>query len=605
VLPILDAASNEYGTPSQGNPVTYVDTPTIDASAAQEGQAVTVADTLPSGVTPTSGGGEAASSTTAAFGTNPATAVSCTSTLCTATSPGQGDGAADVDVTVTTPGGTSATGSADQFSYEGAPSVTAVSPAAGPYAGGTTVTITGTGFDAIPTTAVDFAGTSATTFTVHSGTSITATSPAEPAGVSSAGVADITVTNETGPSATSSADQFSYDAVPTVSAVAPAVGTTNGGDVVTITGTGFVVGSTTAAFGTNPATAVSCTSTLCTATSPGQGDGAADVDVTVTTPGGTSATGSADQFSYEGAPSVTAVSPAAGPYAGGTTVIISGTPTTAGSYSAVVTATDNLGASGSAGFTWAITAPAPAPAPVSSNSASPVSSSKVTVANPGAQSDGLGAAIAPQVNTATSTPPGASFTWSATGLPAGLAIGSATGTITGTPTTAGTYTVSISATDSSGSGTASFAWTITQARLSITPSSLASPAVGTAYAMTLAAVGGTAPYSWSLSSGSLPAGLALDGSTGAISGTPSLAGASTFSLTVTDSTGQKGTQSYTLAVLAASAGTAPPAHAGIMASVPGGTGYWVASSNGTVLAFGSAQLYGSTAKLHLLKPSWV
>jgi hypothetical protein len=57
--------------------------------------------------------------------------------------------------------------------------------------------------------------------------------------------------------------------------------------VVTITGTGFVVGSSTVAFGTSPGTSVSCSSsTSCTATSPGESAGV--VDVTVTTPGGTS-----------------------------------------------------------------------------------------------------------------------------------------------------------------------------------------------------------------------------------------------------------------------------------------------------------------------------
>jgi hypothetical protein len=263
---------------------------------------------------------------------------------------------------------------------------------------------------------------------------------------------------------------------------------------------------------------------------------------------------------------------------------ITGSPTTAGEFSVTLTAADGSGATGSASFTWTVTSP-------------------VTVTNPGALSNVLGAAIAPRANTATDTQPGATFTWTATGLPAGLSIASATGTITGTPTAAGTYTVSLSATDSSGlTGTASFAWTITQASLSITPSSLPAPAVGRAYGMTLAAVGGAAPYSWSVSTGSLPAGLVLDGTTGAISGTPSLARPSTFTLTVTDGAGQTATQAYTLVVLARSPGTAPPAHSGIMASVPSGKGYWLASSNGTVLAFGSAQLYGSSAKLHLVKP---
>ena len=55
-------------------------------------------------------------------------------------------GTGTVDVTVTTPSGTSATSSADQFTYLAAPTVTGISPTAGPLGGGTVVTITGTGF---------------------------------------------------------------------------------------------------------------------------------------------------------------------------------------------------------------------------------------------------------------------------------------------------------------------------------------------------------------------------------------------------------------------------------------------------------------------------
>ena len=84
------------------------------------------------------------------------------------------------------------------------PAVTSVSPASGPTAGGTTVTITGTGFTGA--TAVDFGTTPATSFTVVSGTSITATAPAA-AGV---GTADVTVTTPAGTSGTSAADRYSY-----------------------------------------------------------------------------------------------------------------------------------------------------------------------------------------------------------------------------------------------------------------------------------------------------------------------------------------------------------------------------------------------------------
>ena len=83
-----------------------------------------------------------------------------------------------------------------------APVVTSISPTSGPLGGGTSVTITGTGFT--DATAVNFGGTAAASFTINSYTSITAVSPAE-----SAGTVDITVTSADGTSATSSADQFS------------------------------------------------------------------------------------------------------------------------------------------------------------------------------------------------------------------------------------------------------------------------------------------------------------------------------------------------------------------------------------------------------------
>src|ERR1019366_4612483 len=94
--------------------------------------------------------------------------------------------AGTVDVTVMTPGGTSATSAADRFTYRILPTVTAVSPGAGPISGGTTVSITGTYL--ANASAVMFGPTSATSFTVNSPASITATAPA-----ASSGAVDVTV----------------------------------------------------------------------------------------------------------------------------------------------------------------------------------------------------------------------------------------------------------------------------------------------------------------------------------------------------------------------------------------------------------------------------
>src|SRR5207244_3611120 len=121
--------------------------------------------------------------------------------------------AATVHVTVTTPGGTSSTSTADQFTYSAAssPSISAVTPSSGSTAGGVVVTITGTNFAG--TTGVKFGTTAASSYTVNSATQITATAPAK-----SAATYDITVTTNNGTSATGSADQFTY-----LSTAAPAV----------------------------------------------------------------------------------------------------------------------------------------------------------------------------------------------------------------------------------------------------------------------------------------------------------------------------------------------------------------------------------------------
>jgi acetylxylan esterase len=84
----------------------------------------------------------------------------------------------------------------------------------------------------------------------------------------------------------------------------------------------------------------------------------------------------------------------------------------------------------------------------------------VTVTNPGGQTSTVGTAASVQVH-ATDSAAGQTLTYSATGLPAGLSISSSTGLISGTPTTAGTSSVTVTATDGTGaSGSASFSWTV-------------------------------------------------------------------------------------------------------------------------------------------------
>ena len=169
------------------------------------------------------------------------------------------------------------------------PTVTSVSPTSGTTSGGTQVTIIGTNFTSGAT--VSFGTNAATGVSCASTTSCVATSPA------GSGVVDVTVTTAAGTSATSSGDKFTYtsSSSPTVTSISPAFGPPAGGTQVTITGTNFTSGATVA-FGTNAATGVSCASTTsCVATSP---HGTGTVDVTVTTPSGTSVTSSGDKFTY-------------------------------------------------------------------------------------------------------------------------------------------------------------------------------------------------------------------------------------------------------------------------------------------------------------------
>jgi hypothetical protein len=114
-----------------------------------------------------------------------------------------------------------------------------------------------------------------------------------------------------------------------------------------------------------------------------------------------------------------------------------------------------------------------------------------------------------------------------------------TGTLSGTPTSAGTYIMGVQVSDAGGhTATASLAISISACTscspLTISTTSLPSGTAGVAYSSALAATGGTPPYTWSISSGALPAGITLNGS-GALSGTPTTGGSYNFTATLSDS----------------------------------------------------------------------
>jgi alpha-tubulin suppressor-like RCC1 family protein len=201
-----------------------------------------------------------------------------------------GDGTttrSNVPVPVSSLGGATAIADAGEHSLavSALPSVTAVQPNAGPFTGGTPVSITGTNFTGA--TAVRFGSASAVRITLHSATSITAVSPP------GKGTVDVTVTSGAGTSPTRVADRFSYE--PVVTGVQPNNGPTNGRPVVTITGKDLA-GATAVRFGSANAVGFRVTSASSIAAVPPAGTGT--VNVTVTSPGGTSALSTADQFTY-------------------------------------------------------------------------------------------------------------------------------------------------------------------------------------------------------------------------------------------------------------------------------------------------------------------
>jgi Domain of unknown function (DUF1906)/IPT/TIG domain len=297
--------------PSSGSQFTYDQTagvPVITNVDPQNGPVV--------GGTPVTITGSGFTGATAVkFGPGAATDVDVASaTAITAVSPA-GSGA--VDVAVTTSAGRSAPGAASQFTYLPVPAVTGVDPDNGPTAGGTTVTVSGTGFT--DATAIRFGSATTTPMapTVVTATRVIAVSPA------GTGIVDVSVVTPGGTSPANSDDEFSYVRMPTVSTIAPHSGPLTGATPVTITGLGFA-GATAVKFGSAPATDMSVESdTEITVNSPPGIAGA--VQVAVTTPGGTSsAAGTASQFTYMPVPVVTAVTPGSGSDGGGTPVTITG-----------------------------------------------------------------------------------------------------------------------------------------------------------------------------------------------------------------------------------------------------------------------------------------
>ena len=203
---------------------------------------------------------------------------------------------------------------------------------------------------------------------------------------------------------------------------------------------------------------------------------------------------------------------------------VSGTPTASGSFAFTVTATDT----GSTGVG--------APFTVTGNYSLTVAAPTIVV-TPTA----LPAAIAGQAYTATLSASGAvapySYTLTGGALPTGVTL-AANGQLSGTPTVSGSFAFAVQVRDANGQiGAANLTLGVGVPTLTITPATLPAAVQGIAYSQTLTASGGIAPYSFAISTGTLPAGLTLNTTTGVISGTPTASGTANFAISATDSTG--------------------------------------------------------------------
>ena len=205
---------------------------------------------------------------------------------------------------------------------------------------------------------------------------------------------------------------------------------------------------------------------------------------------------------------------------------LSGTPSAAGTFNFDIQATDSLANTGTRSYSVQIV-----PAPL-------------TIAPTSLPNGTTGTAYSQTVTASGGSAP-YSYAVISGSLPTGLTLNAGTGAITGTPTVTGSFTFTVQATDAQpNTGQRSYTVQIGANILTIAPTTLPNGTRNVPYSQTVTASGGTGPYTYAVTSGALPAGLSLNASTGAITGTPTGTGASAFTITATDSLANIGSRAY-------------------------------------------------------------
>ncbi len=180
-----------------------------------------------------------------------------------------------------------------------------------------------------------------------------------------------------------------------------------------------------------------------------------------------------------------------------------------------------------------------------------------------------------------------SYAVTAGALPPGMLL-STGGVLSGIPTTVGNFNFAVTATDSSSdngpysSAPRGYSLIIAAPTIAVNPSTIPGAMVGAAYSQTFTGSGGTGPYTFLITAGALPAGLSLNGTTGALTGTPTAAGGFNFTLTAADNFNFTGSQPYTLTV-------APPIIVVAPTTLPNGA--VAASYNQNITASGGIATY--------------